>query len=233
MLPTAEFSFFRIDFSDSSQILATLAIMTILAILYRFALVRVHLSRRAVDSRLIIGLLLVPALLAAHADASSHPSKKGGHMLQLTSSSFQPEGNIPRQFTCEGEDISPDLTWKNAPSGTKSFALIVHDPDAPRAGGFTHWVVYNISAKVTHIPQAAPKGEKLPGGGIQGKNDFGQTGYLGPCPPSGTHRYYFYLYALDTELKLPSGATKDDVEKAIKGHVLEKAELMGKYKKTG
>jgi len=154
-------------------------------------------------------------------------------MLQFTSSSFQAEGNIPRQFTCEGEDISPDLTWKNAPSGTKSFALIVHDPDAPRAGGFTHWVVYNIPGKVTHLSQAAPKGEKLPGGGIQGKNDFGQTGYRGPCPPSGTHRYYFYLYALDTELKLPSGATKDEVEKAIKGHVLEKTELMGKYRKTG
>ena len=152
-------------------------------------------------------------------------------MLQLSSSSFTAGGNIPRQFTCEGEDISPELSWKNAPSGTKTFALIVHDPDAPRAGGFTHWVVYNLPANVTHIAQDAPKSEKLPAGGIQGKNDFGQTGYKGPCPPSGTHRYYFYLYALDTELKLPSGPNKDEVEKAIKGHVLQKAELMGKYKK--
>ena len=153
-------------------------------------------------------------------------------MLQLTSSSFHPEGSIPSQFTCEGEDISPELTWKNAPSATKSFVLIVHDPDAPIAGGFTHWVVYNLPANVTHIAQGAPKSEKLPGGGIQGKNGYSQIGYLGPCPPSGTHRYYFYLYALDTELNLQPGATKDDVEKAMKGHVLEKAELMGKYKKS-
>jgi Raf kinase inhibitor-like YbhB/YbcL family protein len=152
-------------------------------------------------------------------------------MLQLTSSAFQPEGNIPRQFTCEGNDVSPDLTWKNAPSDAKSFALIVHDPDAPRPGGFTHWVVYNIPANVTQIPLGASKGDTLPGGGIQGKNDSGQTGYMGPCPPSGSHRYYVYLYALDTELKLKAGAGKDDVEKAIKGHVLEKAELMGRYKK--
>lgn len=152
-------------------------------------------------------------------------------MLQLTSSAFQPEGNIPRQFTCEGNDVSPDLTWKNAPSGTKSFALIVHDPDAPRPGGFTHWVVYNIPANVTQIAQGTPSGDTLPGGGIQGKNDSGQNGYMGPCPPSGTHRYYFYLYALDTELSLKPGASKDDVEKAIKGHVLQKAELMGRYKK--
>ena len=152
-------------------------------------------------------------------------------MLQLTSSAFQPEGNIPRQFTCEGNDVSPDLTWKNVPSGAKSFALIVHDPDAPRPGGFTHWVVYNIPANVTQIPQGASKGDTLSGGGVQGKNDNGQNGYMGPCPPSGTHRYYFYLYALDTQLKLKAGATKDEVEKAIKGHILEKAELMGRYKK--
>ena len=152
-------------------------------------------------------------------------------MLQLTSSAFSVGGNIPKQFTCEGEDISPELSWKNAPSGTKTFALIVHDPDAPRAGGFTHWVVYNIPESVTNIAQNAPKSEKLPAVGIQGKNDYGHIGYKGPCPPSGTHRYFFYLYALDSELKLPPGATKDEVEKAIKGHVLEKSELMGKYKK--
>jgi Raf kinase inhibitor-like YbhB/YbcL family protein len=152
-------------------------------------------------------------------------------MLQLTSSAFQPESSIPRQFTCEGDDVSPELKWTNAPPGTKSFALIVHDPDAPRPGGFTHWVAYNIPANVTQIAQGAPKGDKLPGGGLQGKNDSGQNGYMGPCPPSGTHRYYFYLYALDTELNLQSGASKNEVEKAIKGHVVEKTELMGRYKK--
>ena len=153
-------------------------------------------------------------------------------MLQLSSSAFSPEGDIPRQFTCQGQDISPELTWKNAPRHTKTFALIVHDPDAPRAGGFTHWVAYNIPAKESHLPQAAPRGEKLPGGGLQGKNDFGQLGYRGPCPPSGTHRYYFYLYALNAELNLQPGASKDELESAIKGHVIEKAELMGRYKKN-
>lgn len=153
-------------------------------------------------------------------------------MLQLTSSSFPSEGNIPIQFTCEGKDISPELTWKNAPSGTKSFALIVHDPDAPVAGGFTHWVAYNLPGNMTSIAQDAPRTKDLPGGGIQGKNDFGQIGYGGPCPPSGTHRYYFYLYALDTELNLHPGANKAELEKAMKGHVLEKAEFMGKYKKS-
>jgi Raf kinase inhibitor-like YbhB/YbcL family protein len=184
-------------------------------------------------------VLFLPALFfaplrfsAIHNARSPRQTGKPGPMLQLTSSSFQPEGNIPSQFTCEGKDISPELTWKNPPAGTKSFALIVHDPDAPVSGGFTHWVVYNLPANVAHIAQDAPKAEKLPGGGIQGKNDFGQVGYQGPCPPSGTHRYYFYLYALDTELNLQSGAGKNDVEKAIKGHVLEKAEFMGKYKKS-
>ena len=152
-------------------------------------------------------------------------------MLQLTSSSFQPEGNIPVQFTCEGNDLSPELTWKNPPSRTQSFAIIVHDPDAPRSGGFTHWVVYNIPATVHHIPQGAKKQETLEGGGVQGKNDGGKIGYMGPCPPSGAHRYYFYLYALDAELKLQPGAGKDDLEKAIEGHVVEKAQLMGKYRK--
>ena len=152
-------------------------------------------------------------------------------MLQLTSSAFQSEGNIPRQFTCEGDDVSPELKWTNAPAGTKSFALIVHDPDAPRPGGFTHWVAYNIPANVNQIPQGTPRGDKLPGGGLQGKNDSGQNGYMGPCPPSGTHRYYFYLYALDTELNLQPGASKDEVEKAIKDHILAKTELMGRYKK--
>jgi Raf kinase inhibitor-like YbhB/YbcL family protein len=162
-----------------------------------------------------------------------HPTKKKeDHMFQLTSPSFPAQGNIPSQFTCEGQDISPELTWRNAPSGVKAFALIVHDPDAPRPGGFTHWVVYDIPARVTHMAQGVPRTEKLTDGGIQGRNDFGRIGYLGPCPPSGTHRYYFYLYALDTDLKLPPGATKDELDKAMKGHVLEKAELLGKYKKS-
>jgi len=179
-----------------------------------------------------LSVVLLSVVLLAQQPPASHPSKGGGHMFQLTSSAFPAEGEIPKQFTCQGEDISPELAWKNAPRQTKAFALIVHDPDAPRAGGFTHWVAYDIPAKVNHLPQAVLSGEKLPHGGLQGKNDFGQLGYRGPCPPSGTHRYYFYLYALDAELNLQPGATKDDLEAVIKGHVLEKAELLGKYKKN-
>ena len=152
-------------------------------------------------------------------------------MFQLTSPAFSSEGNIPRQFTCQGQDVSPELTWKNAPTGTRAFALIVHDPDAPRAGGFTHWVVYNLPATVHQLTQAYYSKVKAAPLGRQGQNDFGKLSYGGPCPPSGTHRYYFYLYALDAELKLQPGASKDDVEGAMKGHVLGKAELMGKYRK--
>jgi Raf kinase inhibitor-like YbhB/YbcL family protein len=156
-------------------------------------------------------------------------SRKETSMFQLKSSAFQDQGNIPPRFTCEGENISPELTWNGAPQGTKSFALIVHDPDAPRAGGYTHWVVYNVPGSATHIAENAPKQDKLPDGGIQGKNDGGSVGYTGPCPPSGTHRYYFRLYALGTELNLKGTADKAALEKALKGHVLGEAEFMGKY----
>ena len=180
-------------------------------------------------------LLCLSVLFLAYSvqsqSAKDQPSK-GGHTTHLTSPAFQPGGNIPKQFTCEGSDISPELTWSGAPAGAKSFALIVHDPDAPRAGGWYHWVVYNIPTKVSSIPENAQKQQDLPGVGTQGRNDFGNVGYGGPCPPSGTHRYFFRLYALDTELKLNSGASAKDVEKAIQGHILDQGELMGKYQKS-
>ena len=152
--------------------------------------------------------------------------------MQLTSSAFQPSGNIPKQFTCEGADTSPQLAWSGVPAGAKTLALIVHDPDAPRTGGWYHWAAYNIPASASGIPENAPKQQELSGGGTQGRNDFGNVGYGGPCPPSGTHRYFFRLYALDTELKLSSGATAKDVEKAMQGHILGQAELMRKYQKS-
>lgn len=152
-------------------------------------------------------------------------------MLQLTSSGFQNNGDIPARFTCEGDDTSPELNWTSAPGGAKSFALIVHDPDAPRAGGFTHWVVFNIPANINHIPENTPRGEKLSQGGIQGKNDSGRNGYMGPCPPSGTHRYFFRLYALDNVLDLGTSIGKTELEAAMKGHIIAEAELMGTYKK--
>src|SRR3954469_12891205 len=152
--------------------------------------------------------------------------------MQLTSPSFQQGAEIPSYYTSDGQDASPELFWRDAPLNTKSFALIVHDPDAPRPGGFTHWVAYNIPASIRQIAENAPHDHKLPGGGIQGKNDYGETGYKGPCPPSGTHHYYFYLYALDTELKLKPGVNKQELEQVLQEHVLEKTELMGTYKKS-
>jgi Raf kinase inhibitor-like YbhB/YbcL family protein len=152
--------------------------------------------------------------------------------MRLTSSSFEPGGAIPVLFTCEGKDVSPELDWQDAPRETKSFALILHDPDAPIANGFTHWVLYNVATNVHHIEANRPRAPKIAGMGIQGKNDAVKIGYLGPCPPSGTHRYFFRLYALRSELALDPGATRQEVEGAMQGHVLEEAELMGTYAKA-
>lgn len=149
--------------------------------------------------------------------------------MQLMSSAFQHEGKIPASFTCDGENISPELSWRDAPDQTQSFVLLMHDPDAPRAGGFTHWVLYNIPASVAALEPNVTKEERLAGIGVQGKNDSGKIGYMGPCPPSGTHRYFVRLYALDAELDLKPGASTEQVQKAMRGHVLDQAELMGRY----
>ncbi len=151
--------------------------------------------------------------------------------MQLTSSDFTRGGAIPSRFTCEGDNVSPEFSWKDVPAQTKSFALIVHDPDAPRAGGFTHWVLYNIPANKGHLDPEVPKQAQVPGTGTQGKNDSGEIGYAGPCPPSGTHRYYARLFALDGELRLPPGATHRELIQAIEGRVIATAELMGTYQK--
>lgn len=151
--------------------------------------------------------------------------------MQLTSSAFQAGAEIPRQFTSDGENISPELSWKDAPKETKSFALIVHDPDAPRTGGFTHWVLYDLAPQSGHVEQAVPQTEKIAGVGTQGKNDSGSLGYIGPAPPSGVHRYFFRLFALNTNLDLKPGATHKEVNAAIKGHIVAQAELMGTYEK--
>ena len=149
--------------------------------------------------------------------------------MRLTSSSFQQGGEIPDHYSSYGEDASPELSWQDGPSENKSFALIVHDPDAPRPGGFTHWVVYNIPPETGHIAENVPHNERVTGLGMQGKNDRGRVGYVGPAPPSGTHRYFFRLYALNSMLDLGVGATAKEVNDAIKGHILAQAELMGTY----
>ncbi len=147
----------------------------------------------------------------------------------VKTTAFQPSGEIPKKYTCAGEDVSPALSWNGTPEGTKSFALIADDPDAP-VGTWVHWVVYDLPANTRQLPEAVPKTDAIPGGGRQGQNDFKKTGYGGPCPPPGKpHRYFFKLYALDTELALKPGATKKAVEQAIKGHILGQTEVMGKF----
>lgn len=149
--------------------------------------------------------------------------------LQITSTAFTVGETIPKKFTCDGPDVSPKLTWTEAPPKTQSFALIMDDPDAP-VGTWVHWVLYDLPADTKELSEGVSKQEQLPSGARQGRNDFGRTGYGGPCPPPGKpHRYFFKLYALDSKLALKAGATKADLERAMKGHVLGQAELMGRY----
>ena len=146
----------------------------------------------------------------------------GGAKMKITSSAFQQGGNIPSKFTCDGANTSPPLQISDMPSEAKSLVLIVDDPDAP-SGLFTHWAVWNISPQTSAIAEGStPKG-------AQGTNDFGKSGYGGPCPPSGTHRYYFKIFALDREVVLPSGAKRSELNTAMKGHVIAQGELMGRY----
>jgi Raf kinase inhibitor-like YbhB/YbcL family protein len=155
----------------------------------------------------------------------------GGTMtMEITSTAFAEEGMIPRRFTCDGEDISPPLSWKGVPEGTKSLALIADDPDAPRKT-WVHWVVFNLPAGSSGLPENVPPEKTLAGGGRQGTSDFGRIGYGGPCPPSGTHRYFFKLYALDAELGLAPGVTREELLQAMAGHVLAEAHLMGRYRR--
>jgi Raf kinase inhibitor-like YbhB/YbcL family protein len=149
--------------------------------------------------------------------------------LHLTTAAFPAGGTIPPKFTCDGPDNSPALSWTDPPAGTQSFALIVDDPDAP-AGIWVHWVLYDLPAGTRKLPEAVGKAPELPDGSRQGRNDFGKVGYNGPCPPKGpAHRYFFKLYALDSKLDLKSGATKGDLERAMKNHVLAHTELIGKF----
>lgn len=150
--------------------------------------------------------------------------------LSLTSNAFAPGQNIPLKYSCLGREISPDLSWAGAPTATKSFALIVDDPDASM-GVWVHWVMYNIPVTTNGLPEAIPAGAQLGDGSLQGKNSSGNLGYNGPCPPSGTHRYFFRLYALDTGLNLSSGASKDQLLKAMDRHILAQGELIGTFSK--
>jgi hypothetical protein len=151
--------------------------------------------------------------------------------FELTTSAFKQKETIPREYTCDGSDISVPLSWKGAPANAKGFALIADDPDAPR-GTWVHWVLYDILANLRELPAGLRHGDSLPNGAKQGKNDFGKTGYGGPCPPPGpAHRYYFKLYALNEMTGLKPKATKQQLLDAMKGHVLAETQLMGTYKR--
>ena len=143
--------------------------------------------------------------------------------MQISSSAFRHNQNIPAKYTCDGENISPPLEFKDAPGKASTLALIVDDPDAS-GGDWVHWLVWNITPAVSSIPE-----NSAPEGAIQGTTDFGNQKYGGPCPPSGTHRYFFKLYALDAKLTLPSYSTKADLLKAMEGHIITQAELIGLY----
>ena len=156
--------------------------------------------------------------------------------MELSSDAFDPDGEIPSRFTCEGEDVSPALRWRNIPSGADSLVLIVDDPDAPdpRAPRMTyvHWLLYNLPPDAEAIVEATTPKE-LPEGTLQGRNDWNRAGYGGPCPPIGRHRYFFKLYALDTTLPDLGQPTKATLEARMQGHVIEQCELIGTYEKHG
>jgi Raf kinase inhibitor-like YbhB/YbcL family protein len=153
--------------------------------------------------------------------------------ILIESPAFTGGGTIPKLYTCDGKDVSPPLAWSGVPEAARSLALICEDPDAPR-GTWTHWVIFDIPTSVKELGEGLPAQERVqvtPGGetALQGKNDFGKVGFGGPCPPGGTHRYYFRIYSLDTDLGLGPGTTRQDLLRSIKGHVLAEGELMGRY----
>ena len=169
--------------------------------------------------------LAVAAVLSFLAIPEIHAEERTMSKLQLTSRAFPDNGMIPSEYTCDGANGNPPLTIGNVPAKSGSLALIVDDPDAPR-GTWVHWVVWNIGPDTTEIPASS-----VPEGSAPGNGRFGKQGYGGPCPPSGTHRYFFKLYALDISPTLKAGATKAQLEETMKGHVLEKAELLGLYRR--
>jgi Raf kinase inhibitor-like YbhB/YbcL family protein len=169
---------------------------------------------------------------AAPSQPSTPGNEKDPSMLKITSPAFAQDGDIPKKYTCEGENISPPLAFANVPAGAKSLALIVDDPDAPDPAApkrvWTHWVIFNLPATTKELSEAA----KLPESGAEGLNDWNRTGYSGPCPPIGKHRYFHKLYALDAVLSVQR-PTKSALEAAMKGHIVGKAELVGRYQKGG
>ncbi|MCA1959231.1 MAG: YbhB/YbcL family Raf kinase inhibitor-like protein [Desulfomonile sp.] len=178
---------------------------------------------------LIAVILLFSAVLFTPAAVAAEPGSK---QILVTSPAFGDGEMIPKKYTCDGEDLSPPLQFSGVPAGAKSLVLICDDPDAP-VGTWTHWVLFNLPPDTKMISEKIPASATLPNGAIHGHNSWGgrKIGYGGPCPPSGMHRYYFKVYALDVKLDLPSGTTKKHLAKAMKGHIIGQGELMGTYKR--
>jgi Raf kinase inhibitor-like YbhB/YbcL family protein len=176
--------------------------------------------------------LLIPFFFLCffHGKDEVHSKMRGGKKMAITitSTAFTEGSMIPQDYTCDGEDISPPLAWSGVPDGTKSLALICDDPDAPM-GTWVHWVLFNIPVPMNGLPPGVPS-KKIPDHGAKhGRNDFGSLGYRGPCPPGGMHRYYFRLYAVDTEINLDSGIAAPQLLRAMEGHVVAEGQLMGTY----
>lgn len=178
--------------------------------------------------------LLLPIILAACSTSGSvKPGQVAGEegvtmAIEFSSSAFEDGAAIPKKYSCDGEDISPALSWDNIPAGTESLALIMDDPDAPR-GTWVHWVVFDIPPESAGFAEDISATADVPGGGKHGNNSWKRMGYGGPCPPGGTHRYFLILYALDTVLGLEPGVTKGVLLRAMEGHVLDQSQLMGTY----
>mgnify|MGYP005855565883 CR=1 FL=1 len=179
--------------------------------------------------RILAGLALALLWTAACAPAKTPAAPAGeAPSIALTSPAFAPGESIPPKYTCDGQDLSPPLEWDNVPEGARSFVLIMDDPDAP-AGAWVHWVLYDLPAERRSLPEGVPANDELAGGGRHGRNSWRRSGYGGPCPPAGTHRDFFRVYALDARLDLEPGATARAVQEAMGGHVLAWGELMGRY----
>ena len=179
----------------------------------------------------LLALFFLIILFAVNSYAQQEERKGGAAMeLKVTSPAFKNGEMILKKYTCDGEEVSPPLEWSGIPAGTNSIALISDDPDAPM-GTWVHWVIFNMPPDTKGLPENIPHKETLDNGARQGIDDSRQIGYGGPCPPSGTHRYYFKVYALDKMLDLKSGILKKDLLKAMEGHILAQGEIMGRYKR--
>src|SRR5215475_668210 len=188
---------------------------------------------RIVATITILILISTPIAVACSRNHNAITSREEKTVnIQITSDAFLEGETIPEKYTCDGDDLSPDLRWNDIPPGAKSLALICEDPDAP-SGMFTHWVLYNLPPTVAELPEGVSAEERLTNGAIQGQNDFKRIGYGGPCPPprDSAHRYFFRLYALDTELQLQAGARREDLVLAMENHVLARGHLMGAYQR--